>query len=116
VPREHCLDRDEPEDLSRRAALEDGYEWWISQPFQCPASVGRAAEKVSKGFDMSDIVALCLVAEGPDGHVRDHAAAKITRSLIGLTLIEGSCPEVGVFGPLDLQDGTGPVIASRSVG
>jgi hypothetical protein len=78
VPREHCLDRDEPEDLSRRAALEDGYEWWISQPF--------------------------------------HAAAKITRSLIGLTLIEGSCPEVGVFGPLDLQDGTGPVIASRSVG
>jgi hypothetical protein len=37
-------------------------------------SVGRAAEEAGKGLDMSDIVALPLVAEGPDRHVHDHAA------------------------------------------
>src|SRR5215470_4067066 len=45
-------------------------------------SVGRAAEKAGKGLDLSDIVALRLVAEAPDGHVRDHAAAKITDRLV----------------------------------
>src|ERR1700758_4934341 len=39
--------------------------------------IGGAAEKSGKGLDMPDIVVLCLVAKAPDGHVRDHAAAKI---------------------------------------
>jgi hypothetical protein len=45
-------------------------------------SVGRAAEKAGKGLNMSDIVALRLLAEAPDGHVRDHAAAKIADRLV----------------------------------
>src|SRR5208337_5115099 len=45
-------------------------------------SVGRAAEKTGKGLDLPDILALRLVAEGPDRHVRDHAAAKIADRLV----------------------------------
>ena len=45
-------------------------------------SVEGAADKSGKNLDMPDIVALRLVAEGPDGHVRDHAAAKIADRLI----------------------------------
>src|SRR4029077_10408581 len=44
--------------------------------------VGGAAEKSGKGLDIPDIVALRLVAEGPDGHVCDHAGAKIADSLV----------------------------------
>jgi hypothetical protein len=39
-------------------------------------SYGGAAEKSGKGLNIPDIVALRLVAEGPDRHVCDHAAAK----------------------------------------
>ena len=39
--------------------------------------IGRAAEKSRKGLNMPDIVVPRLVAESPDGHVRDHAGAKI---------------------------------------
>jgi len=45
-------------------------------------SVGRAAEKSGKGLNMPDIVVPRLVAEGPDGHVRDQAAAKIADRLV----------------------------------
>src|SRR5215471_19404355 len=45
-------------------------------------SGGRAAEKASKGLNIPDIVALRLVAEGSDRHVRDHAAAKIADRLV----------------------------------
>src|SRR5258708_6965931 len=45
-------------------------------------SVGRAAEKVGKCLDLPDIIALRLVAEAPDGHVRDQAAAKIADRLV----------------------------------
>ena len=44
--------------------------------------VGRAAEKSGKRLDMPDIVVLRLGAEGADGHVRDHAAAKIADGLV----------------------------------
>jgi hypothetical protein len=39
-------------------------------------SYGGGAEKSGKGLNIPDIVALRLVAEGPDRHVCDHAAAK----------------------------------------
>src|SRR5262249_16078102 len=45
-------------------------------------SIGRAAEKAGKSFDLSDIVALRLLAEAPDRHVRGHAAAKIANRLV----------------------------------
>src|SRR5262245_50288222 len=45
-------------------------------------SVGGAAEKSGKGLNILDIVALRLVAEGPDGHVRDHTGAKIADRLV----------------------------------
>src|SRR5580700_2670690 len=38
------------------------------------------------------------------------------RSLIGLLLIEGSCPEVGVLEPPILRTDARPVIVCRSVG
>jgi hypothetical protein len=44
--------------------------------------VGRAAEKSGKSLNMPNIVVLRLVAEGPDRHVRDHAAAKIADGLV----------------------------------
>jgi hypothetical protein len=44
--------------------------------------VGRTAEKAGKGRNLSNILALRLLAEGPDGHVRDHAAAKIADGLV----------------------------------
>jgi len=49
--------------------------------------VGRAADKSGKNLDMPDIVALRLVAEGPDRHVRDHAAAKIADWLVASLII-----------------------------
>src|SRR5262249_4815782 len=45
-------------------------------------SVGGAAEKSGKSLNIPDIVALRLVAEGPEGHVRDHAVAKIADRLV----------------------------------
>jgi len=45
-------------------------------------SVGGAAEKSGKSLNIPDIVVLRLVAEGPDGHVCDHAAAKIADRLV----------------------------------
>src|SRR5262249_15651395 len=45
-------------------------------------SVGGAAEKSGKSLNIPDIVALRLIAEGPDGHVRDHAGAKIADRLV----------------------------------
>ena len=44
--------------------------------------IGRAAQKSGKHLNMPDIVALRLVAEAPDRHVRDHAAAKIADRLV----------------------------------
>ena len=44
--------------------------------------LGRAAEKPSKGLDMTDIVVLRLLAELPDSHVLKHAAAQIADGLI----------------------------------
>src|SRR5262249_59434140 len=45
-------------------------------------SVGRAAGKGGKSFDLSGIVALRLLAEAPDRHVRGHTAAKIANRLV----------------------------------
>ena len=45
-------------------------------------SIGRAAEKSGKSLNMPDIVVPRLLAEGPDGHVRDHAGAKIADRLV----------------------------------
>src|SRR5215468_80555 len=45
-------------------------------------SVGGAAEKSGKSLNIADIVVLRLVAEGPDGHVRDQVAAKIADRLV----------------------------------
>src|SRR5262249_3546673 len=45
-------------------------------------SVGRAAEKSGKGLNIPDIIALRLVAEGPDRHVCDHTGAKIADRLV----------------------------------
>jgi hypothetical protein len=39
-------------------------------------------EKSGKRLNMPDIVVLRLVAEGPDCHFRDHAAAKIADRLV----------------------------------
>ena len=44
--------------------------------------IGRAAEKSGKDLNMPDIVVLRLLAEAPDRHVRDHAAAKIADRLV----------------------------------
>jgi hypothetical protein len=44
--------------------------------------VGQATEKSGKRLDMPDIVVLRLLAEAPDRHVRDHAAAKIADRLV----------------------------------
>jgi len=44
--------------------------------------IGRAAEKSSKGLDLPDVLVLGLVAEAPDRHIRDHAAAKIADRLV----------------------------------
>src|SRR5260221_3968001 len=38
-------------------------------------SIERAAEKSGKSLNIPDIVALHLIAERPDGHVRDHAVS-----------------------------------------
>ena len=45
-------------------------------------SVGRAPEKAGKSLNMPDIVVPRLLAEGSDGHVRDHAGAKIADRLV----------------------------------
>src|SRR5208337_328109 len=45
-------------------------------------SIGGAAEKSGKSLNIPDIVALRLVAEGPDGHVCNQAAAKIADRLV----------------------------------
>ena len=47
-------------------------------------NVAAPEEDQNEGLALSDIVALRLVAEGPDGHVRDHAAAKIADGLVAL--------------------------------
>ena len=44
--------------------------------------IRRPAEKSGKGLDLPDVLALGLVAEAPDRHVRDHAAAKIADRLV----------------------------------
>jgi hypothetical protein len=44
--------------------------------------VGGAADKFGKGLDVPDIVVLRILAKAPDGHVRDHAAAKIADRLV----------------------------------
>ena len=67
-------------------------------------SIGGAAEKSGKGLDMPDIVLLCLVAEG---RMVMSAIMRRRRSLMGLSLIKGSCPEVGVWNPSILR--TGPL-------
>jgi hypothetical protein len=65
---------------------------WLCAPFDlrkleaanvvAGRGIGRAAEKSGKRLDMPDIVVLRLVAEAPDRHVRDHAAAKIADRLV----------------------------------
>src|SRR5450631_3657604 len=44
--------------------------------------IGGAAEKSGKGLNMPDIIVPRLLAEGPDGHVRHHAGAKIADRLV----------------------------------
>jgi len=66
-------------------------------------SFGRAAQKTGKGCDMSDMLALVLSLKV---RIVMSAIMRRRRSLIGLSLIEGSCPEVGV-GPSILR--TGPL-------
>jgi hypothetical protein len=65
--------------------------------------VGCAPEKSGKALDMPDIVVPRLVAKAPHGHVRDHAAAKITDRLLAhrRLLFQGWGVE-----PLDPQDRT----------
>src|SRR5438128_1785690 len=77
-------------------------------------SVGRAAEKSGKGLDLPDIVALRLVAEGPDRHVRDQAAAKIADRLVTHRRLPVLRLEFGT--PQSSGRDARPVIASRSVG
>jgi hypothetical protein len=74
-------------------------------------SVGRAAEKFGKGLNMPDIVVPVFSLK-----VRTVMSAimRRRRSLIGLSLIEGSCPEVGVLDPQSSGRDARPVIAPRS--
>jgi len=52
-----------------------------------PVAVSASGREIWQRSRFADIVALRLVAEGPDRHVRDQAAAKIADRL---SLIEGS--------------------------
>ena len=69
--------------------------------------VRRAPEELGKRFDVADIVGLRLVADGADGHVLDHAAAKIADGLLAHRGAPG--PEVEVQQPLDPHDRALPI-------
>src|SRR6516164_11459739 len=63
--------------------------------------VGRAAEKSGKGLNMPDIIVPRLLAEGPDGHVRDHAGAKIADRLVAHRRLLSSDWSFGTLNPQD---------------
>ena len=69
--------------------------------------VRRAPEELGKRFDVADLVGLRLVADGADGHVLDHAAAKIADGLLAHRGAPG--PEVEVQQPLDPHDRALPI-------
>ena len=76
---------------------------WKRRTSSAVAVSGERPRKLGEALDMTDIVVLGLLAELADGHVLEHAAAKI--GLMGFSLIGGSCLEVGGCEPLDPQDG-----------
>jgi hypothetical protein len=99
-----ALDRGNLPGLKERGGCSTCANW--KRRMSSPVAVsGERPRKLAKASILSDILALCLLAEG---RIVMSAIMRRRRSLIGFSLIEGSCPEVRVMNPSILRTGPAP--------